>query len=215
MTYSPQLVAEITRRVLETLNGTVPPAEGPRALLLGEGDWSALGRRYTLEGADAYCQSGSLAGYDFVLLSLVPPVLLADLALGRGNCPAARAVSAALLAGIPVYLAVEGLSHRACQSSANPRYYALLEGYVAQLSSFGVVVNTAAGITACLTTAETRGTSPATAGDPSGGLLTAERARKLCRDCGGTLRLAPGTVITPLARDVLREKQVRLEEEPC
>lgn len=40
------------------------------------------------------------------------------------------------------------------------------------------------------------------------GLLTAEEARRLARTCGGTLRLGAGAILTPLARDVLREKKI-------
>lgn len=63
---------------------------------------------------------------------------LCDMALGRDTTPAACAVSRALLAGRPVYLAEEGLPHRASQAAANPRYYAMLEDYVTRLTQFGV-----------------------------------------------------------------------------
>lgn len=43
------------------------------------------------------------------------------------------------------------------------------------------------------------------------GLLTAEEARRLARSCGGTLRLGAGAIVTPLARDVLREKKISVQ----
>lgn len=42
------------------------------------------------------------------------------------------------------------------------------------------------------------------------GLLSAEDARRLAKRCGGVLQLAPKTILTPLARDVLREQKIRL-----
>lgn len=54
--------------------------------------------------------------------------------------------------------------------------------------------------------------------EPFCGVLTAEEARRLAKTCGGTLRLGPGAILTPLARDVLREKRVALvyeEERLC
>lgn len=212
------LVEAITRQVLAALAGAEAPGAKPRALLLGAGDWGDLREHYTLEGVADYERTGSLAPYALVLLDHVAPTLLADLALGRGNCAVARAVSEALLTGKAVYLAEEGVLHRAQYTGANPGYFAMLEEYTTRLASFGVHLGKRQALTRLLTQ-ETDPPCPREqpaapkplAAEAAPKLLTAEAARKLCQSCGGVLTLAPGTVITPLARDVLRDQRVRLE----
>lgn len=154
---------------------------------------------------------------------------LCDMALGRDTTPAACAVSRALLAGKPVYLAAEGLPHRASRAAANPRYYAMLEDYVTRLTQFGVQVAPRAELERllCGQSGKVPGVPEIPAAAPKRaageteafcGVLTAEEARRLAKVCGGTLRLGPGAILTPLARDVLREKGVALtrgEEAPC
>lgn len=209
MEVSQSLVESITRQVLAALEAARAQTEKPKALRFGAGDWGDLDGHYTLEDAADYESTGTLAPYALVLLDHVPPTLLADLALGRGSCPAARAVSEALLGGKAVYLAEEGLLHRTLYSGANPAYYAMLEEYTARLAGFGVHLGARRDLARLLVRGESAPGAPAQTNAP--GLLTAEAARKLCRTCGGVLRLAPGTVITPLARDVLRDQNVRLE----
>ncbi len=217
MELTAELIECITRQVVAALGRQEEVASGPRALLVGNGDWDALRSSYGLEGVEAYETSGSLDAYDFVLLDDVAPALLADLALGRGSCPGARAVSEALLSGKGVYLAAEGLAHRRYQHQANPRYYAMLEEYTAQLGRFGVCVAPKGELVRKLTHVPSHAATEKENRVEAPGLLTAEEARKLCRSCGsgGVLQVAAGTVITPLARDVLREKNVSLEEKVC
>lgn len=215
-----EMLEEITRRVLDALGGMALEKNCPRALLLGTGGWSALRSRYALEGPDEYGQAKSLSPYAFVLLDGVSSTLLADLALGRGNCPTARAVSEALLTGKAIYLAEEGLLHRSCRRTAHPRYYAMLEEYVARLSQFGVNISPRAVLEQRLLAeegtlpqppkAELKDTACGEASTAGPGLLSADEARRLAKVCGGVLRLSPQTLVTPLARDVLREKKIRL-----
>ncbi len=219
MDVTPELLEEITRQVLAALSGQAPAA-GPQALLVGGGGWtpSVPGCRWAAE-----CEyQGDISPYTMVMCSQVSAAQLCDMALGRDTTPAACAVAKALLAGKPVYLAEEGLPHRACQSTANPRYYAMLEDYVTRLTQFGVRVAPRAELERLLcghgepaaAKAPIHGAAcePIVPCEPAVvcGVLTAEEARRLARTCGGTLWVAEGALITPLARDVLREKKITL-----
>ena len=130
-------------------------------------------------------------------------------------------------------LAEEGLPHRAHQATANPRYYAMWEDYVTRLTQYGVRVASQGELQRLMgapgpavpAAEPVHVPEPAaiceedrSGNEPFCGLLSAEEARRLARTCGGTLRLAPGAVLTPLARDVLREKKITLvteEGSPC
>lgn len=227
MNVTPELLEEITRQVVAALTAG-EPAGGPGGLLVGEGAWTPSIPGYRWAEETEY--RGDMDPYTVVVCRQVSCAQLCDMALGRDTTPAACAVSKALLAGKPVYLAEEGLPHRASQATANPRYYAMLEDYVTRLTQFGVRVAPQAELErllsgqtpakACAAPASPEPLEPVTgfAGEAESfcGVLTAEEARRLAKTCGGTLRLGPGAILTPLARDVLREKRVELvyEEEP-
>lgn len=227
MNVTPELLEEITRQVLAALS-VGAPAAGPKGLLVGGAGWTP-----SVPGccwADEKEYQGDIAPYTMVVCTQVSSAQLCDMALGRDTTPAACAVSKALLAGKPVYLAEEGLPHRASRATANPRYYAMLEDYVTRLTQFGVRVAPRAELerllgcqsAAAQAPAKTCETAAAAAEIPAAsetfcGVLTAEEARRLAKSCGGTLRLGEGAILTPLARDVLRDKHITLleEETPC
>lgn len=228
MNVTPEFLEEITRQVVAALAAGAPAA-GPKGLLVGESTWtpSASGCLWAEESE----YQGDIAPYTMVVCRRISCAQLCDMALGRDASPAACAVSKALLAGKPVYLAEEGLPHRASKAAANPRYYAMLEDYVTRLTQFGVRVAPQAELERLLNgqnaPAKTCGVPEAPASSPERssaeekpfcGVLTAEEARRLVKTCGGTLRLGRGAILTPLARDVLREKRVALvceEESLC
>lgn len=229
MNVTPEFLEEITRQVVAALAAGAP-APGPKGLLVGESAWtpSAPGCLWAEESE----YQGDITPYTMVVCRHISCAQLCDMALGRDASPAACAVSKALLAGKPVYLAEEGLPHRASKAAANPRYYAMLEDYVTRLTQFGVRVAPQAELERLLSgqnaPAKTCAVPEAPAQEasvpekcaaeqePFRGVLTAEEARRLVKTCGGTLRLGRGAILTPLARDVFREKQVTLvyEEEP-
>lgn len=224
MNVTPEFLEEITRQVVAALAAGAPAA-GPRGLLVGESAWtpSVPGCLWAEESE----YQGDISPFTMVVCRHISCAQLCDMALGRDASPAACAVSKALLAGKSVYLAEEGLPHRASQASANPRYYAMLEDYVTRLTQFGVRVAPQAELERLLC-GQSAPAKPASVPEPSApekcaggaepfrGLLSAEEARRLAKDCGGTVRLGRGAILTPLARDVFREKRVTLvyEEEP-
>lgn len=226
MNVTPELLEEITRQVLAALSAEAPAA-GPKGLLVG-GGWtpSVPGCRWA--GEEEY--QGDVSPYTMVVCSQVSSAQLCDMALGRDSTRAASAVSKALLASKPVYLAEEGLPHRASKAAANPQYYAMLEDYVTRLTQFGVRVAPRAELERLLNcrtapaTASVKVCGPVAAAaeipaecETFYGIVTAEEARRLAKTCGGTLRLGAGAILTPLARDVLRDKHITLLKEgtPC
>ena len=236
MNVTPELLEEITRQVLTALSAQAPAAE-PAGLLVGAGEWvpAVPGRRWAEEGA----YQGDISSYTMVVCRQVSSAQLCDMAFGRDSTPATCAVSKALLAGKPVYILEEGLPHRANQVTANPRYYAMLEGYVTQLTQFGVRVVSRLELERLLSGQPAPASAPmavpaaapaaapektcAPTAEPEQspvfcGVLTADEARKLAKTCGGTLRLGSGAILTPLAKDVLRENRIALlfeEETSC
>lgn len=228
MDVTPQVLEEVTRRVLEALAGSLPQEE-PKALLVGGGDW--MPQTAGLRWVDESDYQGDIGPYELVVCRQVSGAQLCDMALGRDTTPAACAVARGLLAGKPVYLAEEGLPHRAFRATANPRYYAMWEDYVTRLTQFGVRVAPRAELERLIGSPTLPAAQPVQREEPCPqnqepaddkqvfhGLLSAEEARRLARTCGGTLRLGAGAVLTPLARDVLREKKIVLVTEegtPC
>lgn len=212
MQITAELLEEITRQVLCAVRRqTADPR--PTALLFGDpACWNTLTERFVL--ADKADYQGTIEPFALLLIDGITGAELADAACGRDDSPLTRAVSDALCAGRPVYLAAEGLAHRACKETANPRYYAMLEDYVTRLSQFGVRVGTRAALAEQLGATVRDHAQKEPAASETGavsGLVTAERAGRLARECGGRLVLAADVKLTPLAQDLLREKKIALE----
>ena len=226
MEVTPELLSEITRQVLERLTGPADLA-GCRGLLVGKGDWEPQAPGWHWAREQEY--QGDISPYQAVFCTQVTGAQLCDMALGRDSSPATCAVAKALLAGKPVYLAEEGLPHRAHRATANPSYYALLEGYVSRLGQFGVKVAPRAALERLLQApggavkeppAQLAPPQEEASGQPPvfSGVLTAQEACRLAKTGGGAVRLGKGTILTPLARDILREKRVTIlteEGTPC
>ena len=221
MEVTPELIEQITQMVLQAVRQTGPEREQlPAALLIGSGEnWMQLEKHFELRTAETY--EGTAMPYRFVLVDELPTARLTDLALGRDSSLAACAVSKALLEGVPVYLAEEALPHRRFQATANPSYYAMLEGYVTRLEQFGVRVMPRRDVLSQLTqvqrTAESKepaaaGTSVLCGREPDvTGVLTADQVQRFARQGKAALLLAKKAKVTPLARDVIREKGIRVE----
>ena len=209
MEVTSQLLEEITRRVLAAL-GSEQTACIPRGLLIGGAPGELPDGGHLWDGLEEY--KGDIGPYTLVVCIQVGTAQLCDMALGRDGTPATQAVSQALLAGKPVYLVQEGLPHRVNQATANHCYYAMLEEYVQSLIQYGVQVVPRSSLEQCLSapsiwtqTAGGEGTAQALHG-----VLTAAEVRRITQGNPATLHLAKGTILTPLARDILREKQVTL-----
>lgn len=215
MEITPALLEAITRQVLLAMKNRCPQPALPNALLFGDAAyWTAHTAQYTWT-ASTELQS-PMASCTLLLIDGITAAELCDLAGGRDDTLLTNAASKALLTGKPVYLTTEGLPHRAYKETASPAYYAMLEEAVARLGSFGVRIGTREAILEQLLQSQNTPkavtlTSPAPQSDLVEGLVTAERARMLARDCGGRLRLAQSAKLTPLARDVLREKKIALD----
>lgn len=216
MEVTPELIERIAGMVTAALANTEAPADAPCVLAIGPGAAGVVPSGSRVAGIDAY--QGSCAPFKAVVLTEVSCALLADMALGRDASKPACAVAHALLEGVPVYVLADGLAHRAYRASANPRFYAQLEGYVERIGQFGVRVADAPAVLAALESQlapAPRGTAApvAAAAAPAAdieGLLSAREAQDLIARGISSATVAPGAVVTPLARDVLREHGVEL-----
>jgi len=202
---TPELIEQITRRVLDGLPGGEAPAAS-RALFLGNAKAAQpLAQCCDLTSEADYAAAPEIERYAFVVVGSLTNAQLADIATGRDDCPFTHAVISALLAGKPVYLLPEAPAYRRCGQSS-PALIELLDGYVRQLERFGVQRKQL-----CEIGAQPQPEQPTTqqaALRP--GLLTAAKATELAKHCDCELRLAPGTIITPLARDVFVQRKVRI-----
>lgn len=210
MEVTPRLLEEITRRVLTALGEEQSAVGIPRGLLIGSSPDKPHSTGYLWTELEQY--QGDITPYALVVCTQVSIAQLCDMALGRDDTPASQAVSQALLAGKAVLLTEEGLPHRICHATANPGYYAMLEDYVQQLMRYGVQVVPRSGLEQRLSALPVQ--SQATGGKEAAqlfhGVLTADEARRIALDSPTALRLARGAILTPLARDILREKQIPL-----
>lgn len=219
MDVTPELIERIAQMVADALgtdSAAAPAVEAPAVLAIGSGAAALVPPTCRVASIEEY--AGSCAAYAAVVVGEMSCALLADVALGRDASKGACAVMHALLEGVPVYVLAEGFAHRAYRATANPRLYAQLEGYVEHLSHLGARVMGAPALAAALAAqigSAQKGAAPeAPEARPVAdveGFLSAAGAQDLVRSGATRLSVAPGAVVTPLARDVLREHGVTLE----
>lgn len=231
MEYSPEWIEQITQQVIRILlenRKSCPSATLPRALIAGKTEKAGetLCRYFSLETSEDYQRTGDVSPYAFILITSLSNAQLCDIALGRDSTPNTCMVVSALLAGKPVFLLPDALSHRRFQKTANPRFYQLLEGYVQRLETFGIrllplneVENALLGSSVPVSSADIQSCPSQNDELFPGKLIDAQAAQALAKVGKKYIRLARGVVITPLARDILRSAGTEIltekGETPC
>lgn len=226
------LVRRVAQRVLDE-QGNPPPGTSPgrvRLLVAArsaeclEGRPHALLERLRAEGWAVEVQlpplnAGAAVNTHIVLLPALRDDDLGLLALGIFREPLGRLVLRAVAAGKPV-VAVAGTSWDDALRTHQPKLLALWEEYRAALPRCGIVLTGCEQVHRVLNelavqdSGSQTNTSPATAVavPPQRGktLVSAADVARVGR--GGSLRLPPGALVTPLARDRARELDVKLLE---
>lgn len=221
MQVTPELIETITKQVIKSLNaGKGSGADRPKIFVLGSKDTaSCLSGQFLLETASEVDGMVSAADYEAFVITQTDTALLADMAQGLCRCAGARVISEALFLGKPVYLAEEGVSFLQFKHTANARYYQMFVEYLKKLESFGVAVLSMEKICQAFSGKKTGKEEHVTCEcvkkeekkqTTESGLFSAEMARAFARTGETTLCVAQGTLITPLAKDVLREKKIKL-----
>ena len=221
MQITPELIEAITKQVVQSLSkGKDMISDRPKIFILGNQDAaSCLSGQFLLETAADIDGMVSVSDYEAFVITQTDTALLADMAQGLCRCPGARVISEALFLGKPVYVAEEGISFLSFKHTANARYYQMFVEYLKRLESFGVAVlsmeqicQECSGKTIGKT--EHAGLEPVKKEEKmqttQAALFSAEMARAFARTGETTLQVAQGTLITPLAKDVLREKKIKL-----
>lgn len=211
LTYE-QLCELITKEVIKALaeaenknkeNGKTETR--PLALLIG--DKSGLPGfavdKYSF--ADISDYKGDISGFDCVFVTQLSLTELADAAAGKDNRPSVCAISNAFLTSKKVYIMESGLPHRKYRETASRRFYALLEGYVNNLVSYG----------AELIREQWHGKNldRNAIEDNTVDRVITEKAAVSLRDkaADGVVYLRRGTVITPSAKDIFNHSQIKVK----
>ena len=180
------------------------PEQKHLALVLGSAealDECETGFSFVEEAA--YSGPDCLAQIERVYITALTRSELADIAQARDGSRRACAVTSALLQGIPVYLLESALTWRTRGRSASPRLMQVLEDYVSTLGSFGVHMIGAAKEAPALP-------RPQEEAQPK--LITEAWARRLCASGAECLVLEPGAILTPSAKDVLKEAGIAVQK---
>ena len=223
MEITDELVGRITAELWRRLSPETPPADvRPRLLLTGDPKAlspearSEIQNHFEILESPVYSEASPAA--EAVLVTCLSLQALVRVAAGDEGCtPEGRDLLTALLEGRPAAVLKSGLVWRRFQGTA-PR--PLLDRYVRSediLVSYGVKLVDEAEITAALlgrSAPRDRPPRPAPAPRPRRRVLTENEVRAACPVAGGpgqTLCLAPGDVLTPLARDYVQSLRISLE----
>ncbi len=203
------LVDLVTKEVLRSISADVKDLQKcdgkTLALVIGpEADLPAFAQeKYSFNTIDSY--NGDISCFDCIFICELTCAELADCALGRDCRTVPCAVTKALLSGKKVYLLESALPHRMYKETSNRAFYAMLEGYVNSLRSFGVEIIRQQWYGKNLN-------KDAIADNSVDKVITEKLAISLCEKThGDIIRLQKGTVITPSAKDIFNHSQKKVE----
>ncbi len=234
MQVTPELIEMITAQVMKCIQGEGVGTAGNRPKLFVVGNKETLcglGGQYVLESGADLVKEPCREAYEAFLITEMDTNLLADLALGlchgSSQYAGAELISYALLSGRPVYAAEEGISFLRYKHTANARYYQMFVEYLKKLESFGIKVLPTDKICQELLGKESssrkewkeeknlsavcgKGQKQEDISCEETTLVSADMARRFAKKGEKTFRVTPGMIVTPLAKDVLREKKITL-----
>ncbi len=211
------IIQAVTTQVLAALEqeNKLPDrrSEGKtRCLVLGDSDHipQALRRDAVLLGLEDYQTHQTITNYARVLITRLDFADLADIALGRGGTPAARAVCCALLQGTEVLLLECALPHRAFAGRGSTALYQLLERYVNTLLVFGVKLLGSGDAMPALRGGLLEPKAPVVRREVRDvRLITEALAQALAKDAQ-ELDIPARTLITPAAMDIFQASHTTL-----
>ena len=222
-----QIVEEVTRLVLDQVQKQQAAAvatDGMRHCLV-VGDIAAvpekLGQGWALHPLEEYERCGNILRYRKVIVTGLTLVQLADIAQGRPGDSGSCAVVSALLSGVDVVMPEIALPHRKFAGKGSSGLYAILEGYVRTLQTFGVKLlgQEALAIPAVVPVKAPKYQAPAPepvqgSAKPNGQrLITEADAAVLAAEAEGAVCIPMDAILTPSARDVFT--RARLEIRRC
>ena len=218
-----KLIAAVTERVLADLGGAGPCPDSEagkiRCLAIGrtEAVPEVLRRGAVIRGLADYEENGNIRAYGRIVVTELTLLQLADIAQGRPGDSASGAVIDGLLEGVEIFLLESALPHRRRAGGGSPGLYAVLEGYVRTMQTFGVRLF--AGERAAAPDpvpprppkyqAPVQTVPRGSARTGGARLLTEERALEMLK-AGGAVRLERGTIVTPLAWDAFRRARAEV-----
>ncbi|MDR1308318.1 MAG: hypothetical protein LBL95_00170 [Deltaproteobacteria bacterium] len=232
MIINDELVTRITEEILRRLRaagqGQAPAAKRPPLLVvgplsaLGQGCRDALAARFDLVPISGLSQDGRPEAP--LLVTSLGLQALVQVASGDEGCTEeGRAILSALIAGRPAVALESGLAWRSLPPTAPRVLLSLYQTSEALLKNAGLRIAPESGLLPALTD----GPAPApAAGGPQPGApacCPAPRGARVLTESAvsalfpegstGTLRLARGDILTPLARDLLLARKIAVSRE--
>lgn len=206
-----QLVELVTKEVMRALaaGGTAPIKSGcPLTLVIGDPALlpAATASRISVCSLDAYTCADDADRFDKLYITELGQTDLADIALGRTPGKVSCAVSSMLLRGKEVWLLESALTFRKYGATGARALLMTLEGYVRTLKNYGVKLFD--GKTALNKYTAAPMPDP---GLPEGVINEAVARRLIDAAEGDIIHIKKGSVITPSARDVIKEARKKLE----
>lgn len=239
MEITPELIDIITQQVLKVLNGTeIVPCEDNREEVLVWGpdnccpiDTEKYKKVMLYAKPDELdVAKPDILKYKALIITELCQMDLCDIAIGRPGSLLTQLVSEALLCGIPVFVLESGITYTRFKSTANAGYYQMLNGYVQKITNFGIKVAHVTDIERLLDKPKSSQSvkleepvHTAHAAHPvqtkscekpaqksKSKLLSAETIMEAVSKGNSKIVVPKGTIVTPLAKDLMRDRKLQL-----
>lgn len=207
-----QLIREITAQVVRMLNkdGNFPGEQRTdmgKALVAGPVTlWAEkMCEHFSIYNACEFNPQDDINAYGKVIITRLSLTELSDITSLRETSGVSAAVLQSLLSGIPVIMSEDVLNQYKYKGTGNRRLYEEIGKRIQQLRDYGVCV---------MSFKESESDNLQSVCDMSSyskrKLITEQEAKQIADELTGPLHLACGTIVTPLAQDLFRYRNVEI-----
>lgn len=149
--------------------------------------------------------------YDAILLGSISHQELVHISMGLANNPVSSLVIEAILAGKKIFILKEGITYQRYEDTSNTNFYNMLKGYEEQLKTFGIEWIYANEIVERIENTEAIDEEKMTEEYVVQVKIITESIAKQYHIKGcHRLVINKHTIVTPLARDYLRDKKIMM-----
>lgn len=218
------LIRNIVEEVIKNMipGGSCESSKSPGApQMLVIGDFCEVPEdmrgEYSLAGLEDYETCRDIRRYRRIYITKLSLADLSSIALGRDDTLVSCAVVNALLHGIEVYLDGRALWYRKLAGKGSSRLYAVIDGNVRQLESYGVKVAEEAK-PAVVREIKPPKFCPPPMQVPKGSLkpnanclITERMAAEMVKENRPVVQIPQGAIVTPSAWDVFTNHKIQVE----
>lgn len=142
-------------------------------------------------------------GFKTIILPFLSNNDLVDIALGKGETRESIIVVNGVMEGKKIIILEEGIYFKKFNNRCNPNFYNMMENYIEKIKSFGIIFSKCENLNGYIDYIEDKELNF----EFKKALITQKDLRNIMLENGSIIKINKNATITPLAMDIIKEKQ--------